>query len=293
MFLTPFLLAVAAFVLWAEATPASITPALGKRSISQDLLDDFVRYTKYSSGAYQVLCPSPLGNTLVVQFSDLVTNTQGFIARDDSRKEIVVSYRGSLQAQDFLTDVDIILVPFSSQGVSSVQTNGVTAHQGFLTAFNSVASVIISTVTEQLKQFPSYSLVSTGHSLGASLASLGGVSLAANFPGHPLKVFTFGQPRTGNPAYATMAENLIGVNNIFRAVHTFDGVPTIIPEAIGYRHHATEFWNFVDPPLTSTVKQCSGEEDPTCSDSIPSTGINVAHVTYFGQAIALDPTVCI
>ena len=26
-----------------------------------------------------------------------------------------------------------------------------------------------------------------------------------------------------------------------------------------------------------------GEEDPTCSDSIPSTGINAAHLVYFGQ----------
>lgn len=115
--------------------------------------------------------------------------------------------------------MDIILVPFSSPGVSSSLTGGVTAHEGFLTAFNSVASLVISTVSSQLKQFPTYSLVSTGHSLGASLASLGGVSLAANFPGKPLKVFTFGQPRTGNPAYAELAESLIGADNIFRGIY--------------------------------------------------------------------------
>lgn len=123
MFSAPFLLSVVAFVALAVATPTNLTPSLlQKRSISQDLLDDFVRYTKYSSGAYQLVCPRPLGNTLVVQvkafsyelcmsqaklstgqFSDLVTNTQGFIARDDNRKEIVVAYRGSLQLQDFLT----------------------------------------------------------------------------------------------------------------------------------------------------------------------------------------------
>ena len=59
----------------------------------------------------------------------------------------------------------------------------------------------------------------------------------------------------------------------------------------------------------ANVRQCSGEEDPTCSDSIPSTGINLAHITYFGQSMlflastdeptdfsaidmALDPTLC-
>jgi len=287
------LLSVAFFIALVAATPTIVSPPLEKRSISQSLLDDLTLYTKYSSAAYQLVCLSPLGNTLVVQFSNIATNTQGFIARDDTRKEIVVSYRGSIQLQDFLTDVEILLVPFSSPGVSSAQANGVTAHQGFLTAYNSVAQVVISTVAAQLKQHPSYILVSTGHSLGASIASIGGISLAANFPGQPLKMFTFGQPRTGNPAYAALAENLVGVDNIFRAVHTFDGVPTIIPEALGYRHHATEFWNFLDPSLPSTVKQCQGGEDPTCSDSIPSSGINVAHVTYFGQAIALDPTVCL
>lgn len=38
------------------------------RSISgipQATFDDLVRYTKYSSGAYQLLCVRPLGNTLV------------------------------------------------------------------------------------------------------------------------------------------------------------------------------------------------------------------------------------
>lgn len=85
-------------------------------------------------------------------------------------------------------------------------------------AYNSVANLIISNVGSQLAEHPSYSLVSVGHSLGGALSSLGGVSFASNFPDVPLKVYTFGQPRTGNPAYATLAENLIGPENIFRGV---------------------------------------------------------------------------
>lgn len=33
----------------------------------------------------------------------------------------------------------------------------------------------------------------------------------------------------------------------------------------------------------ANVVKCTGQEDPTCSDSIPSTGINDAHLRYFGQ----------
>lgn len=59
------------------------------------------------------------------------------------------------------------------------------------------------------------------------------------------------------------------------------------------------------------VKVCTGEEDPTCSDSILSLGNNLAHLEYFGQSkdwgrfftelartdifspdMALDPSLC-
>lgn len=150
----------------------------------------------------------------------------------------MVSFRGSFQLQDFVTgtiylllsynseeimkcknllaDVDLILQPFNSPGISALLTNSVSVHQGFLTAFNSVASFITSQVAAQLEAHPGYALVSTGHSLGGGLASLGAVSLAANFPGVPIRMFTFGQPRTGNAAYAAIAEQLVGVKNIFR-----------------------------------------------------------------------------
>jgi len=39
-------------------------------------------------------CPKPNGKTLVHQFSKKLTDTQGFIARDDEKKEIVVALRG-------------------------------------------------------------------------------------------------------------------------------------------------------------------------------------------------------
>ena len=124
-------------------------------------------------------------------------------------------------ANNIFTDLLVWLEDFSSPGVSTQGISGVKVHYGFLTAYNSVASNIISTVSSELAAHPGYSLVSTGHSLGGALASLGGVSLAGNFPGVPLKVFTFGQPRTGNPAYANLAERLIGASNIYRGVFLY------------------------------------------------------------------------
>ncbi|KAJ7922911.1 alpha/beta-hydrolase, partial [Mycena leptocephala] len=242
--------------------------------------NDLVFYFQYASSSYSAAgCARPNGNTLVSNFNDSRTDTQGFIARDDTRKEIVVALRGSTSAQDFVTDAEIVLTPFVSPGVNAPA--GSTAHTGFLAAWNAVAPTVISTVRAQVAAHPGYQLVSTGHSLGGALSSLAGISLQQNFPGNTVRMYTYGQPRTFNPTGANFINAQFG-SRAFRAVHTTDGVPTIIPRLDGYQHHGVEFWNFLDPASAVTTKSCvASGEDPTCSDSIPSEGIDAAHLTYF------------
>jgi len=123
--------------------------------------------------------------------------------------------------------------------------------------------------------------VSTGHSLGGALSSLAGISLQQNFPTSATRMFTFGQPRTFNPTGANFINSQFGPN-AFRSVHTTDGVPTIIPRLDGYQHHGVEFFQNPDPATAVTTKQCAADgEDATCSDAIPSRGIDAAHLTYF------------
>lgn len=87
-------------------------------------------------------------------------------------------------------DTEIILIPLVSPGVSN--SDGAMVHTGFLTAFNSVASGIITSVAAQLDMYPSYTLVATGHSLGGALASLGGLSLKSNIPNSDVLIYSFG-----------------------------------------------------------------------------------------------------
>jgi len=259
-----------------------------KRAVSQDVFDDLVFYFQYASSAYSDTCANPNGNTLITEFSEPVTDTQGFIARDDTRKEIVVVLRGSSSDIDDVIDLEIALIPFVSPGVSAPL--GAAAHTGFLTAWNSVAHQVISTVRSQLDEHPGYALVSSGHSLGGALSSLAGISLQQNFPDSSVRMFTYGQPRTGNPIYASFVNDNFG-SNAFRGTHTSDGVPTIIPRILGYRHHGIEYWQNPDPASAATTKQCAADgEDPTCSASIPSGGINAPHSIYFG--ITAGTTFC-
>ncbi|KAF9792926.1 Alpha/Beta hydrolase protein [Thelephora terrestris] len=265
--------------------------------IEQQVYDDLVRYTKYSSAVYQGLCPRPLGNTLVAQFSEVLTHTNGFFVRDDLRKETVLVFRGSdaNTLADYFTDSMMILTPFSSPGVSPPD-NTTAVHWGFLRAFNSVAETVISIMEEQYTFYPNYRLVCTGHSLGGALAALAAVTLRSNIPGLAgrIRLFTFGQPRTGNLAFSRFVEELLGPINIYRAVHRYDGVPTIIPRRLGYHHFLTEYWQTKYLAKPSHVRRCTeSSEDRHCSRSITSTGINADHSVYFNHVMTAEPWLCL
>ncbi|KAJ7104780.1 hypothetical protein C8R44DRAFT_746458 [Mycena epipterygia] len=117
---------------------------------------------------------------------------------------------------------------------------------------------------------------------GGAIVSIAAPALKTALPDATIRLYTFGQMRTGNAEFAAHVEAKIGVEDIFR-----DGVPTISPAHFRYEHHATEFWQFEDPGLFKsprvTVRRCLGREDPTYSDSILSTGINPAHARCFGR----------
>ncbi|KAG7445057.1 alpha/beta-hydrolase [Guyanagaster necrorhizus] len=247
-------------------------------TVSNETYDDLVYYLQYASSAYLDECASPNGNTLVQRYDNETTDTQAFLARDDTKGEIVIVFRGSSTVQDLATDGDITLVDLNIQGVNAPV--GTQVHHGFHTAWNSIVGDVIITIQSELASHPNYTLATSGHSLGGALSSLGGITLQQNFPDVPLKMYTFGQPRTGNPSYAYFVDSKLG-SNIFRGVHGSDGVPTMISQDLGYQHHGVEYFQSGDPPSAGTTKACIGNEDPTCSASIPSSGINMYHLIYY------------
>ncbi|KAJ7164216.1 alpha beta-hydrolase [Mycena filopes] len=286
-----FICLLLALFIFTSSASSTVTP----RGIPVSLYNDFVLYTKYSSAAYQRICPRPLGNTLVKSFG--VGRTQGFVARDDTNKKIVVAFRGTFSLREALIDTQDKLVPFISPGLPDL--GNVEVHCGFLGAYNNVADDILTTVKTQLADYSTYELVLTGHSLGGAIASLAAVSLKTAAPEAIMSVYTFGQPRTGNAEFATYMERIVGAQNIFRAVHTIDSIPKRPLREDGYEHSATEYWQFEDPLLPSapaskadTVKPCAGGEDPMCSDSVPTTEFNPAHTYYFGQVMTTNPALC-
>ncbi|KAJ6517373.1 Alpha/Beta hydrolase protein [Mycena vitilis] len=274
---------------------------LSSLSIPSSLYNEFDLYARYSSAAYlysnwayRHMCKRPLGNKLVRYFEK--GRTQGFIARDDKRQEIVVAFRGTFELKDFLADLKFRKAPFKSTGIPKHIRELVYVHRGFLDAYNNVVNDVLAHVNEELEDFPSYSIVVTGHSLGGAIAALAAPSIKNSIQSaHPnvgLKLYTFGQPRVGTPKFARYVEEIIGVDNIYRAVHTQDIVP-MVPK-INYEHFGTEYWQYKHHiPFTqrrNTIRKCNadGSEDPDCSLSqvikfLPD------HWVYFGHAMSVPP----
>ncbi|KAF7317276.1 Alpha/beta-hydrolase [Mycena chlorophos] len=266
----------------------------GKEHISQEKYDLFVHYFKYSSTAYSIILPGPSlipvrpnGQKMVGKMYDFVTDSHGYVARDDTRKEIVVAFRGSVSPNNFITDAVGWMVDWDSSIANVDAPDGTKIHLGFQHAWSTVAKKTLSLVSDELDTYQKkgYKIITTGHSLGGALASLAAATLKKKFPDVELLVYTYGQPRVGNDVWATWVDNLIPPDHLFRVVHSNDGVPTMAPRRKGFVHHGTEYWA-LSPHSPQQTYKCDGagqfEEDPSGSMQIPTLGITPAHLWYFG-----------
>eukprot|EP01034_Spumella_vulgaris_P021439 gene21439-27470_t len=127
--------------------------------------------------------------------------------------------------------------------------------------------------TQALKaQFPSYTVVVTGHSLGAALSTLTALDFMDAGIG-PIRLFNFGSPRVGNTAFANYASAKIEDRN--RNTHYKDMVPHV-PMHERFTHISGEWYED-----SSGLKECVGLEDTSCSYQWNLTNID-DHMNYLG-----------
>lgn len=160
--------------------------------------------------------------------------------------------RGTKSVIDINTDLTFSLVDYKSPGVSDCA--GCKVHKGFLAAWNSVADKALATLQKELIANPGMNVTVVGHSLGGALASLGGMSIIGS--GIPASIYTFGQPRTGDRAYADFVDTK--APGLVRVTHNDDGVPQVPFTTWGYQHHSTEFNQPTDN--ATEVLRCVSQE---------------------------------
>lgn len=93
-----------------------------------------------------------------------------------------------------------------------------------------------------------------GYSLGSALATIGALDLQVLF-GKVSELYTYGEPRVGNEAFANFVTSSIGER--FRVIHYADIVPHLPPQIpVPYAHFANEVW--YDDAM-KTYKICGAE----------------------------------
>ena len=175
-----------------------------------------------------------IGPTLQV-IDDPRTNAQAVVL--DEENCISVAFRGSCAPEDFIQDAKCWLTQTGCTGHKLIECNrlplgGPKVHHGFLYDFTSIWKDLSACMGRLLLGNPSKPIFVTGHSLGGALAILA----AQKFAGRRFNlraVYTFGQPRVGNRAFAKLYDamdacfprDLRGIT--YRVVNENDIVPRV------------------------------------------------------------------
>lgn len=201
---------------------------------------------------------------------------QGFVSTSGPRAEIVLSFRGSATIRNYITDINILLVPFGS-------CPGCAAHAGFVTAWKEPRKAIIAAIDTALAKNPSYKLIITGHSLGGAVATLAAADLRGL--GYAADLFTYGSPRTGNRQLAEYVSGQTGITA--RVTRINDPIPRLPPLVLTpFRHTTPEYWLSTGAPtytdnVIGDVKVCEGTASIGCNAGSKPTLDLDAHRYYF------------
>lgn len=197
---------------------------------------------------------------------------QGVIGYIPSQSTIYVVYRGSTSIKDWVNNINVISTDYNKCKKCEV-------HKGFYKAEQGIIGQMTAEVQRLKKQFPSYTVVVTGHSLGAALATLTAMDFLD--AGIALRLFTFGSPRVGNTAFAEYVSAKIADRN--RLTHRKDIVPHC-PMHERFTHMSGEWYQATDEV---SLKECSGLEDKACSYQWHITSID-DHMNYLGLYVGCD-----
>ncbi|PHH61792.1 hypothetical protein CDD81_7956 [Ophiocordyceps australis] len=230
-------------------------------------------------------CPSLQRNRVLVQtgFVGAISGIGGYVAIDHRHREIVLSFRGSNNARNYIANLEFV---FSDCNLAP----NCLIHSGFLSAWQEVSSLVSNAIANLRSRNPSYSISITGHSLGGALATIAAAYLSRDTHITP-SVFTYGSPRAGNAVFAAYAQR--AARN-WRVTHADDPVSRLPPLAMGFRHVDTEYWLAGDAAEKnnyglSELRSCSGEMTLRCNSGTCGF-VPESHQHYFRDIAACAPS---
>jgi len=254
------------------------------------LLPDLQYYAQYSASSYcdpqnkagvEIGCPKDIcplvtkaeSMTMAVFRDTKVTDTTGFIARDDTKKAITIVFRGSTSLRNWVGANAMI----STEGVPYCKKCN--AHKGFMTGLRESMSIVDRTLTQLRKSHPDYQVVAVGHSLGGALATLTAARLRAT--GIKTRLFTYGAPRVGD---VELSEWISKSGENYRVTRLSDPVTRVPPTAFGY--------GTIHPEYHITSNATSGLTSASDIEVINngSSDVNLGNLDFDEHRFYLGPT---
>jgi len=239
--------------------------------------------TKWTCGA----CRQVPGLIRVIALHNDTTDANGFIGVNPngdgvSGPFIMIGFTGTKKSiKNWIDDINTIFVSYP-------HCSGCDVHLGFYSTYLSLQTQIKYALGTLLVDYPDFPVQITGHSLGAALAVHGTLDVLRLYPSAKIQtVYTFGQPRVGNYAFAQNFANSI---NSYRITHWMDPVPHLPPKVFGFEQNPTEVFYQED---NQDYLVCNGSgEDPNCSDQFPVDLDILDHLNYLGFDYTANESNC-
>lgn len=169
--------------------------------------------------------PLTLNSRIIRKFSSYVTREwrggEGYVAYHPGTRSVVVAFKGSTVAADWMNDFKAWTAPFNPLNRPGNQTR-LRVHSGIQDIYVHIRNQTLIAVELALQIFPRSPLVITGHSLGGALGFLlsaelrllqllngtamrdrAGVRLPYIPPTSHIELLTYGQPRIGNADFVS------------------------------------------------------------------------------------------
>ena len=231
-----------------------IDPALTLACVNASLAA-YYDFDNVTAGIKHLL-PEPDGFHLLSRFTgwDKLVSTIGeeeryglFYRSTRKAGTYMVAFRGTASDMDALEDAWFKVVSFQPYKGSGFPQD-VHVSGGFYSVYNDVGGRMTRSMRQQVFDLLSRAspaptkVIVTGHSLGAALANLFMLDMAASLPNVATKSFTIASPRTGTAKWQAVYDTEFGLaSRTYRIANYYDWVPSLPPALADYTHVGQRF----------------------------------------------------
>ncbi|GGA24467.1 lipase family protein [Paenibacillus physcomitrellae] len=223
-------------------------------------------YAQFANPDGLIVLPSPYRICHIIKAKSLTHQWEPFGFILEAPEELIIAFRGTSSTTNWIADM------LASQTKFKYIQEDCQTHRGFTSIYASARKALLNAAAKLPANKP---LFITGHSLGAALATLCALDLAANTAFKSPYLYTFGSPRVGDPAFAKTFSKY--VPNSWRFANLFD-IVTMAPPAV-YKLPKREkryYYSHVRTPSPLTFVN-------------GAFGPNHVIGSYFGELSKLDP----